>query len=237
MNSISFYCINFLDEERKQRMLNRFTNFGLELQFVPPVYITDERVNIENADKRTWSIMFQHLDSIQHFYTNTDNEYLVVCEDDILLSKNFLNGVNNAINHLIELNLDIILLGYLLNIKGKINDQEQIVLNHEEYLLIKQDKYYGYYNMPYHLWGSQMYLITRTHAKFLLDKYTKQYAIDGLNLGRPFNPDWTLTKDGNHALIYPMLALEEGGTKTDHIGQNEFHQLCFELNYDSNTFI
>jgi hypothetical protein len=42
---------------------------------------------------------------------------------------------------------------------------------------------------------------------------------------------------GNRALLVPMMAVEEGGTKTDHDGQNEFHRRCFECNYDRDLYI
>ena len=80
-----------------------------------------------------------------------------------------------------------------------------------------------------------MYLISRAYAKFLLDKYTIEFALN--NLDKPYSPDWVITKNGNKAMLYPMIAVEEGNTKTSHEGQNNFHKRCFEANYDSNLFI
>jgi hypothetical protein len=37
-------------------------------------------------------------------------------------------------------------------------------------------------------------------------------------------------------MIYPMIALEEGVTKTEHEGQNNFHKLCFDVNYNENIY-
>lgn len=85
--NISFYCVSFNDEHRKEKMSNRFNAVNLDLKFINPVDNTDERVQFAD-DKRTWAIMLQHLDSIRDFYENTTNEYVVVCEDDILISKN-----------------------------------------------------------------------------------------------------------------------------------------------------
>jgi hypothetical protein len=79
-----------------------------------------------------------------------------------------------------------------------------------------------------------MYLLSRKHCYFLLKKYTIYYGLEDLN--RPYNPDWTLTKDGNKAIIYPLIALEEGVTKTDCYSQNIFHETCFNINYDSNIY-
>jgi GR25 family glycosyltransferase involved in LPS biosynthesis len=229
MDNIAFYCINFNDEERKNRMIKRFENQGFHLSFVDPVYKDDERlVEVECNDfkRRVMSIMLQHMDSIEDFYENTEKEYCVICEDDILISKNLLNDLHSVLENYHELQLDVLLLGYLLPFK--------LDNSHPEYPLLKETETYNYYNFPYHLWGSQMYLIHRKHAKFLIDKYTMEYALADMN--RPYNPDWTLTKDGKKGMIYPMLALEEGTQKSDHVGQDQFHRNCFETHYNEEKF-
>jgi hypothetical protein len=231
--NVSFYCVNFKDEERRSNMIKRFEILGMELKFVEPVYITDPRLDIESINsnigtKRIWSIMLQHLDSIQDFYENTTNEYMILCEDDILLSKDMLINLPSILETFQELNLDVLLLGCLLNFKI---DRQMI---YQDYNVMKETEKYTYYDFPYHVWGSQMYLIDRNHAKFLLDKYTIDYALADLN--RPFNPDWTLTKDGKKCMIYPMIAIEEGVSKSDHGGQNYFHLECFRVNYDENVY-
>jgi hypothetical protein len=240
---VSFYCINFNDDARRSKMIQRFSIHNINLEFVNPVYTTDKRLNVGSGSsgagkditphKRTWSIMLQHLDSIQHFVENTENDYLFLCEDDILISKNMTKDLPNIIYNFEELKLDVLLLGYLMHFKLDKNHP------HAEFPVIKDasdadDAPYTYYGFPYHLWGSQMYLISRKHAVFLLNKYDINYALADLN--RPYNPDWTLTKDGARAMIYPMVALEEGATKTDHTGQNSFHKLCFDTNYDEQIF-
>jgi hypothetical protein len=235
---VSFYCINFNDDERRRKMIQRFSNHGINLEFVNPVYTTDERLNVGavGADgkdicqyKRTWSIMLQHLDSIQHFVENTENDYLILCEDDILISKNITKDLPDIINNFEELNLDVLLLGYLMHFKLDKNT------THDEFPILKESAgKYTYYGFPYHLWGAQMYLMSRKHCRFLLNKYDINYAVADLN--RPYNPDWTLTKDGVRGMIYPMLAVEEGVTKTDHVGQTNFHKLCFYMNYDDQTY-
>jgi len=229
MNNIAFYCINFNDEDRKNRMIQRFINQNINLNFVKPVYKDDQRItNIQVCDftKRVMSIMLQHMDSISDFYENTEDEYCIICEDDIFISKKLSSELPNIIVNYNELNLDVILLGYLLPFK--LDDP------HPEYFLLKETENYNYFDFPYHLWGSQMYLFNRKHAKFLLDKYTMEYAV--ADLGRPYNPDWTLTKDGKKAIIYPMLALEEGTQKSDHVGQNHFHNKCFITHYNEDIY-
>jgi hypothetical protein len=235
MENISYYCVNFLDDFRREKMINRFNKIGIPLQFIPPVYTNDERLPTDTikTDYRIWSIMLQHLDSINDFYMNSENEYAIICEDDILLSKDLLEDLPNIIIDFEELKLDVLLLGYLLPFSSE--EFIDISLEGSEFSLVKKNEKYSYHEFPYHLWGSQMYLINRKHAKFLLDKYTIEYAITNIETS-PFNPDWTLTKDGKHLLIYPMLAVEEGVVKTNDIGQYNFHKKCFDINYNPDIY-
>jgi len=225
--NIPIYVINFNDEDRKTRMIHRFNTIGLNLNFMPPVYISDARLNIANdnikIDKRTWAIMLQHLDSIKDFYERSTSDYCIICEDDILISKYLHRDLPAVLEKFNKLNLDILLLGYLLSFK----------LQHENFK-IKESIGYTINEFPNDLWGSQMYLISRTYSKYLLDKYTLDFAIN--NLDQPFSPDWTITKNGNRAILYPMLAVEEGETKTLHSGQNSFHKNCFIMNYDPDVY-
>ena len=237
---IPIYVINFNDENRKNKMIQRFNSIGFELKFMDPVYESDLRITdgikggikdgipvkggipVNKIEKRTWSIMLQHLDSIRHFYETTTLPHCIVCEDDILISKNFKTDLPNIIQNFNQLKLDILLLGYLIPFKIESN-------------LYFKPKTYQYLDYPNDLWGSQMYLVSRAYAKFLLEKYTIDYAIS--HLDEPYSPDWVITKNGNKAILYPMVAVEEGGTKTSNESQNNFHKRCFETNYDSNIHI
>ena len=223
---VSAYVVNFNDDDRRSRMTRRFEILGLPLHFTAPVYSSDPRLDIEGIktqDKRTCSIMLQHLDSLQHFLENTSTEYCIVCEDDILVSKNLLVDLPLIINKFRELELDVILLGYLW---PHCIDPD----GNPHFYRLGRDEKYQYTRLPDDLWGSQMYMVSRTHAQNLLNMFPPEYGIPGD--GRlPYNPDWTLTKKGKRALIYPMLAVEEGGSKLGVGWECEFHRLCYERNY------
>lgn len=222
---IPIYVINFNDEVRKQKMIERFNTIGLNLIFTQPVYQSDPRLNVDiQIEKRTCAIMLQHLDAIRDFYDNSKSEYCIVCEDDIMISKNFKNDLPLIIDNFKKLDLDILLLGYLLHAS----------VYNPYFDCIKQLSY-SFHPFPNDLWGSQMYLLSRRHAKYILEKYTIEWACS--NLDKPYSPDWTITKEGNRALIYPMLALEEGSTKTDDTSQIDFHNKCFSSYYDANIYI
>jgi hypothetical protein len=206
-------------------MINRFHSVGIVPKFPPPVYRSDPRLNDAEQHKleiRTCAIMLQHLDGIRDFFENTNSDYCIVCEDDIYISRNFHQELEEAVYNFRKLDLDVLLLGYLLNFKIE-NNYFPLIGGH------------SYHKYPDDLWGSQMYMISRKHAKYLLEKYTIEWAKS--NKDKPFSPDWTLTKEGNRALIYPMMAVEEGIVKCDHPGQISFHKSVFECNYNPNKYI
>ena len=72
-----------------------------------------------------------------------------------------------------------------------------------------------------------MYILNRKHAKYLIDKYYKNYADENSD----FIADIIITKDGNRALISPVLAVEEK------INQNNHHKRCHKIHYDEQIFI
>ena len=227
--NVIVYVVNFKNDARKERMTKRFGELGFGLVFVPPV--TEEDSRLENVPyKRTSSIMLQHLDSIRHYYENTSYNYCIVCEDDILISKYFGKELPKIIQDFEELNLDSLLLGYLFpgNVRGNWH-----------FPSLKQNddsREYSYHGYPDDIWGSQMYMISRAQAESVLNTFTVEYAMNHLEK-IPYNPDWTITKHGKRAILYPMMAVEEGITASDHQGQNEFHRICFTQNYREDVHI
>ena len=220
MSTFPIYVINFKNDERRERMITRFKEINLELLFVPPVTQQDKRLKYL-PHKRTCSIMVQHLDSIRHFLEQTNSNYCIVCEDDIMISKQFHNELPKIIQDFEDLELDILLLGYLF--PGSIH-------GNWHFPVLKNRDEYSYHNYPDDIWGSQMYLISRKQAELLVNTFTPEYALKNLDQMH-YNPDWTITKCGKRAIIYPMLAVEEGVTTTDDQSQNDFHKRCFERNY------
>ena len=224
---VVFYVINFKDDARKERMVSRFEQVGIDLHFVNPVFENDPRLQNTPLYKRTSSIMLQHLDSIRNFYENTSAKYCIVCEDDIHISKHLHEHLPKIIQDFESLDLDLLMLGYLYpyGLHGN-----------PHFGILKTTDNYTYHAYPDDIWGSQMYLISRKHAETLLNKYTIQFAIEQLEIVH-YNPDWTITKCGKRALISPMLAVEEGNDKSNHEGQTEFHRLCHLGNYNPNVHI
>ena len=229
-DKIGFYCVNFKDEDRRNKMTSRFQQLGLTLNFVDPVGKDDARLADvpERADKRAWSIMLQHMDSIRHFVEETHNDFCIVMEDDILVSKDIVNDLPELIETYNKLQLDVLVLGYLLPFK--IYDYNTC------FSLKERNDKYSYFDFPGDLWGSQMYMVSRNHAVNLIERYTIKHAIETIET-EPFSPDWTLTKYGKKAIIYPMIAVEEGGTKADLHSESQYHLNCYITNYVDGLYI
>jgi GR25 family glycosyltransferase involved in LPS biosynthesis len=167
--------------------------------------------------------MLQHLDALRHFYifSKTDEDHCIVCEDDILISTKFKTQIPKVLKQFRELNLDVLLLAYLTTSPLTIEPPENPYYPHKE-----PHRFYGF---PGDQWGSQMYMVSRKHAKYLIDTYTVEWALKHPN--EPYSPDWIITKNGNRALLYPPLAVENGETPTEHEGQREFHRRSYEAQY------
>jgi GR25 family glycosyltransferase involved in LPS biosynthesis len=231
---IPVYIVNYKNNERKIKMTERFNSIGIEPIFIKEVHSNDDRLNydIDINIKRVWSIMLQHLDCIRDFFENTDKSHCIVCEDDIYISKNMSNDIENIVKNFDKLELDILMLGYLLYYKIDVNNYYH---NHYFPVLLNDDKHM-YHSYPDDIWGTQMYLISRNYAEFLLNKFTPQFAFENIN-SINYNPDWIITKNGKRALLNPMIAVEEGVNLSDHEGQITFHKQCCECNYNPDIYI
>ncbi len=182
--------------------------------------------------------MYGHLDMIKIFYEDNKIDYGIFCEDDIFIHKDFDKLIPNIIEDFRYLKLDVLLLGYLCNFKI---DESYDGFNLKD-SFYKSKINYAYHNYTHYLWGTQMYMLSKENAKKILEKYDEfsNYAIKTLtdNSMTPFSSDWTITKDGNRALIYPCLAVEYGkGNYDGCYGQYIYHKNCHEFQYDPNIFI
>lgn len=235
VENCTFYCLSFQNKERKCAMENRFELLGIKdkVTFCDGVQHDDERLTNAGNAKRIWSYTYGHLDMIRHFYEETDKEYGIFCEDDIYIRKDFLTYLPQLVSDAREMKLDILLLGYLTN------EVIQAFPGFEEKLNNHVENYpFRYHNYPEHIWGAQMYMIPRDHAKFILEKYEAPYAEQSLidTSLRCFNSDNCITKEGHRSIMYPMIAIEDGKTNYIDEGQNYFHKSCFARNYVDGLF-
>jgi hypothetical protein len=235
-----FYCLSYNDPtvndpRRKQIMLDRFAKVGIHCTIYEGVPFSDERIrgrDISDGVKRLWSCTYGHMDMINHFYYKTNKTFGLFCEDDVRLHKDLKTFMPRIGVDFQTLGLDILLLGYLATFK---------IADWQAHYQLKRDVPnpwgFKYHNYPQDQWGVQMYMVSRPYAKFILDQFAVGYADRTLSdrTIASFSPDWTISKNGNRALITPILVVEdfEYATEADqHDGQKAFHRKCCVVNYD-----
>lgn len=218
---IPIYILNNNNEVRKERMKKRFQN---DVIFNEGVNIDEKEYKISKDTVRVWNIMLSHLENIRQFYYNTDAQFAILCEDDIYVHKDLDPILPNVIKDFQNLDLDIMLLSYLLPFHPRHSCSHILTNNNFEY--------YDYDN---DMWGAHMYLISRAYAIYVLEKFTLDWAQQ--HQDEPYSPDWILTKKGKKALIWPPLGVEEGEVKTDDQGQIDFHRKCSRFLYDKEIYI
>jgi GR25 family glycosyltransferase involved in LPS biosynthesis len=214
MEQIKIYVINYNDCRRRKRMKQRFSYLNIDFEFSNGCGKQDKRIKkIPLQNRHAAPCMLAHLDAIQKF-VDSKYEYGIICEDDIHIKKSFKEDIIVILNDFKLMNLDILLLGYLINFDPR---------------NVFQTGKYSYHKYPMDLWGAQMYLINRSYALFCLSTFNLESSKNNF----PFSSDWTITKNGNKVLIFPMLAVEEGNTLAKDSNQRRFHNDCHNFNYDS----
>jgi hypothetical protein len=227
--TVPTYVLSFNNPDRKQRLIDRFTSAGWSAMFPEPTSSNDPQI-VEAAKAvnqypgvcRVWAITFDHLKMIKAFIA-TGQSHGIFCEDDIYIKKTFKEDLIGIIHEFDKLKLDVLLLGYLLSHSPRVEGQYQICNS------------FTYHNYNNDLWGSEMYMLSRKQAIHLVETYTLEWAQK--NIEKPYSPDWIITKDGKRAMIYPMLAVEEGDVNTDHFGQMDYHRRCAEFQYNSDLYV
>ena len=234
------YCLNFNNEKRRKSMTQVFDKFGksVNITWGDGVTLNDKRISTTITDqnkKRAWSTCYGHLDIIHKFVTNSTKEYAIFCEDDILIRNDFMSHMKNIVDIFTKLNLDVLLLGYLC--ENKIDQY----CNFPEKSIIKPNEFpfkILEYTVNNSVWGAQMYMLSKKHARALLEKYYTDYAERTLYNPDmvPFSADWTITKDGQRALVYPPIAIESNDSYYDDFGQLRGHSACFKFGYSKDLF-
>lgn len=223
-------------------MNNRFNTLGLEFEFVesidandpsiiPPPEILLQALSINRWIPHAYSCSHGHFLAIEKFL-QTGEEIGIVCEDDILLRYDFAEELPVIIANFRRQRLDILLLGYLTE-----TDEPAKVIHNKP---LKSPAFsYHVYDNEWGLWGTQMYMLSRSHAQMLYDSFGPHTDYKFQALTRTDIEFWIadciITKIGNKALISPQIAVEEGVAGIPH--QQPTHTNSFNLNYDSNIHI
>ena len=250
ITSIPIFCITCNDTtgnkyaERQQRMRSRFQNLGLDFEFVfspdsndPAIYPGEELIQQGMSNDRwkpyIWSGSHGHFNAIKQFL-DTGKQIGIICEDDIMLHKDLKEELPVIVANFNRQKLDLLLMSYLT----PLTDLEKPAVLHCNKPLKSPFFSYHSYDNEHELWGAQMYMIERNNAERLYDKYGPHTDYKFRSLKQPDIPvwvaDWVITKEGNRALINPMMAVEEGvPTQPPHL---PLHARNLEFNYDNNIY-
>lgn len=218
-------------------MTNKFKKLNLDCFISKGVSFEDKRISqyqIDDHTKKSWSCMYGHLDMIYDFYYKSNKDFCIFCEDDILIHKDIKHLLPVVISDFQDLDLDVLLLGYLLRSSARMYSYLP------QFTQIKaNNNIFEYYNYSNDVWGTQMYMLSRKHAKAILNKYYSSYAQQTLTnkMLTPFSADWTITKDGKRALIYPILSIEDGSSEYADESQKQYHASCFVANYIPDIYV
>jgi GR25 family glycosyltransferase involved in LPS biosynthesis len=238
---IEIFCLSFKNDERRKRITELFTKQNLSVRFYEGVdYSTDTRIvgrQLDENTKRCWSIMYGHLDMLQLF-VDTGKPVGIFCEDDIIIRKDFSKFLPHIIENFKELSLDVLLLGNLCmnpDFHKYINFPEMFISEYS----VHPFRYYAYDSNPESgVWGTQMYVLQRSQAILLLEQYYTEYAdrtLEDRTL-TPFSADWTITKGGKKALIYPLVAIENNESVYSDLGQDFCRKSNYNLFYSKEIF-
>jgi GR25 family glycosyltransferase involved in LPS biosynthesis len=243
MDSVAFFCLSYNNPKRRENIRTIFADRGLSAHFYDGVGLDDPRIKGRPLDantQRVWSIMYGHLDMLRLFL-ESDKELGVFCEDDILVRRDFGKHLAQIVAHFRELRLDVLLLGNLCsnpNFRFCSNFPERRVET-ETSKDVYPFKYYAYDSNPESaVWGTQMYMLHREQARFILNKYSEEYAdrtVTDKSLVH-FSADWTITKEGEKAIIYPLVAIENYEAEYEDEGQNTCRKKCRHLFYSEEVF-
>jgi len=214
MDRTKIFVINHNNKERGNRMISRLNKLG----------ISDKVEIIAGLD----TCMDSHMDCIKKFIEaeDKDKDYLVVMEDDIYLHKDFSFYLEYLAEQIETLDLEIVLLSYLLGILPK-NDPER-------FPHLYSDEKISLYDYQRDLWGTQCYMMTYKYAQFLYDNLTEEYARTHC---KHYSSDWTITKiSKKKALMIPMLGIEECEIKGEDYGQNYLRRCLMDWHYHPETY-
>ena len=223
------YCLCYQAPGRAAIMRNRFHQLGFAEN--EAIITRGVEYSAGNSQDRTVGMMLGHLAMIRQFYEDpSEPEYGIFCENDVYIHRDIKARIPQMIQDFDELGLDILLMGFLFAYP----QHDLNIRLHDNCDILKKGTFYSYYEYYEKVWGSQMYMISRKHAKYFLDKYTLEIAKSPSSPDfPPFAADWTLTKDGKRALIWPMAAVEDGTQNYGDSWQNRTHHHTFLGNITS----
>lgn len=237
MNSlVDVYCISYNKPKRKQQMEYIFAKLDIPAYMYAGVGPEDPRMQ-----EHPWisSCMLGHMDMVAKFYYESDKEYGIICEDDICIHDKLPDHIPVIIEECKKRDIDLVMLGYLMNyhIPHNGSNGHQFICD-----LTTHTGYTGHrmYTYTDDLWGGQMYMISKTYAKELVEKYGLEYGIAWNNALTNniqnhnyicYVADFINTKvTPKRAVVYHPLCIENGDVDHyEHYGQRMFHKASYTM--------
>lgn len=222
------YCLTYNNPVKKNAMIEKLDKLDV------PYEIHEWEQPPRDRYPTMTACMYGHLKNIERFLLTSDAEFGIFCEDDIYIHKDFKQLVPYLIEDFKRYNFNILVLGCLLYSGWAYNRFPKIKTTATSVPFNS----FAYFNYDLDTWGTQMYMIDRKQAEYIIDKYLNG-AHDDTSV---YEADWTLTKDPKDgyyqkALIFPLLAVEDGGSTANDNIHVPFHRSCFETNYVPELYV
>src|SRR4029078_12694275 len=159
------YVSSFNNKERENKIINYLNTVSLSATIYsnqsndPRVDLIVSKINKDLS--RTYGAFFSILKMIEDFYYYSDKTYGLFLENDVQFKKTIRLDLPKVLDDIKRLNLDVLLIGYLLNCSP------------EQYGCTKIN--HRYYDYPDNLWGSHAFILTKPQALYFIQKYTVDY--------------------------------------------------------------
>ena len=217
---MKIYCINLESQLlRRQRMEQRFKHHEINSVFVSAIdkksnyfekWLSDNKIIVSDHKRGEIACFLSHLKAIQIFI-DSEEEYGIICEDDVLFHNEFKEKYNDIIKNVPE-NCNFVGIGYL-------------VLWWQYYGWVGKDP--TLHNLrpviPETTWGMICYRISKSYAKLVVNLFNNLPPEKWLE-----HTSEIIIKKSNGVLVWPQLVLEEISNSTIRKdSQRDFHVASF----------
>ena len=174
--------------------------------------------------------MHGHIAALETF-SNTAELTAIVIEDDVMLRNDYAAHIGMITAAFWGASLDVLMLSYLWPFPARYEIQGSWIAE----LFPKKITPFAFFGFPDDIWGTQMYMLTRQHARHVLAGHGTQTCYEQraeLDTSlKPWSADWIITKTGHRALSVPMLGLEEGKPTQGDAFEHDYRAKTFASNY------
>ncbi len=239
---IDKYCLTYKSPVKRLTMMRKFAQLdwhvrmyeGVDVQDSPRAPSAEQIAQAQHEgrwDPHAWSVMQGHMCMLETYVQEGTAPYVMCMEDDILIRSDINDHLPKILHDFELCGLDLLMLGYLI-------PEPMCTLTYKHPVI---NQVFTFHEYPFNIYGTQMYLMTRSHAEWLVHTYgyQTQWQTKVLHTSDSYNADWVITKQGACACVYPLLAIEQagGGQAYADDSQSHFHQMCHAANYPLASYL